>query len=82
MARDLKRVLLVLDTFKAYKEVLYDSFINQLPDNVITDVQFHHYQIDNFKAIINNSKGKYYKYIVMPFDNKDNCGGFVGVTRR
>ena len=70
VARDLKRVLLVLDTFKAYKEVLYDSFINHLPDNVITDVQFHHYQIDNFKAIINNSKGKYYKYITMPFDNK------------
>jgi DNA-binding transcriptional regulator YhcF (GntR family) len=70
VAGDLKRVLLVLDTFKAYKEVLYDSFINQLPDNVITDVQFHHYQIDNFKAILNNSKGKYYKYIVMPFDNK------------
>lgn len=70
VAGDLKRVLLVLDTFKAYKEVLYDSFINQLPDNVITDVQFHHYQIDNFKAILNNSKGKYFKYIVMPFDHK------------
>ncbi|MDZ7612772.1 MAG: GntR family transcriptional regulator [Flavobacteriaceae bacterium] len=71
VARDLKRVLLVLDTFKAYKEVLYGSFINHLPENIITDVQFHHYQIDNFKAILNNSKGKYYKYIVMPFDHKE-----------
>ena len=66
-----RKVLLVLDTFKAYKEVLYHSFVNNLPDNIITDVQFHHYNIDNFKTIINNSIGKYYKYVVMNFDNKE-----------
>lgn len=66
-----RKVLLVLDTFKAYKEVLYHSFVNNLPDNIITDVQFHHYSIDNFKTIINNSIGKYYKYVVMNFDNKE-----------
>ncbi|MCG9793077.1 GntR family transcriptional regulator [Flavobacterium algicola] len=65
-----RRVLLVVDTFKAYKEVLYHSFINNLPDNFITDVQFHHYNIDNFKTIIDTSLGKYYKYIIMPFDNE------------
>ncbi len=64
-----RKVLLVLDTFKAYKEVLYHSFINNLPENIITDVQFHHYNIENFKTILNNSKGKYYKYVVMGFDN-------------
>jgi DNA-binding transcriptional regulator YhcF (GntR family) len=68
---EVRKVLLVLDTFKAYKEVLYHSFINNLPDNIITDVQFHHYNIDNFKTIINNSVGKYYKYVVMNFDNKE-----------
>ena len=66
-----RKVLLVLDTFKAYKEVLYHSFVNNLPDNVITDVQFHHYNIDVFKTIINNSVGKYYKYVVMNFDDED-----------
>ncbi|WP_349267231.1 GntR family transcriptional regulator [Flavivirga aquatica] len=65
-----RKVLLVLDTFKAYKEVLYHSFINNLPDNIITDVQFHHYNIENFKTILNNSKGKYYKYVVMGFDDE------------
>ena len=65
VANETKKVLLLLDTFKAYKEVLYHSFINNLPENIITDVQFHHYNIDNFKTIINNSIGKYYKYIVM-----------------
>ncbi|MBK0369378.1 GntR family transcriptional regulator [Flavobacterium agrisoli] len=66
-----RKVLLVLDTFKAYKEVLYHSFVNNLPDNIITEVQFHHYNIDNFKTIINNSMGKYYKYVIMTFDNKE-----------
>lgn len=68
---EIRKVLLVLDTFKAYKEVLYHSFINNLPENVITDVQFHHYNIDNYKTIINNSIGKYYKYVVMNFDDKE-----------
>lgn len=71
VASETKKVLLVLDTFKAYKEVLYHSFINNLPENIIVDVQFHHYNIDNFKTILNNSMGKYYKYVVMNFDHKD-----------
>jgi DNA-binding transcriptional regulator YhcF (GntR family) len=71
VAGETRKVLLVLDTFKAYKEVLYHSFVNNLPDNIITDVQFHHYNIDNFKTIINNSIGKYYKYVVMSFDDKE-----------
>jgi DNA-binding transcriptional regulator YhcF (GntR family) len=71
VASKITKVLLVLDTFKAYKEVLYHSFINNLPKNIITDVQFHHYNIENFKTILNNSHGKYYKYVVMNFNHKD-----------
>lgn len=66
-----RKILLVLDTFKAYKEVLYHSFINNLPNNCIVDVQFHHYHLENFKTIINNSIGKYYKYVVMDFNHND-----------
>lgn len=71
IANQTKKVLLLLDTFKAYKEVVYHSFINNISENTIVDLQFHHYNIDNFKTILNNSKGKYYKYIVMPFDDKE-----------
>jgi DNA-binding transcriptional regulator YhcF (GntR family) len=71
VAGETRKVLLVLDTFKAYKEVLYHSFLNNLPHNIIVDVQFHHYNIDNFETIINNSIGKYYKYVVMNFENKN-----------
>jgi DNA-binding transcriptional regulator YhcF (GntR family) len=71
VAGETRKVLLVLDTFKAYKEVLYHSFINNLPENFIVDVQFHHYHLENFKTIINNSIGKYYKYVVMDFNHKE-----------
>ncbi|WP_418262563.1 substrate-binding domain-containing protein [Flavobacterium faecale] len=69
VASDVRKVLLVLDTFKSYKEVLYHSFKEKLPSNFIVDVQFHHYNIDNFRTIINNSIGKYYKYVIMSFDD-------------
>jgi DNA-binding transcriptional regulator YhcF (GntR family) len=79
VANDTRKVLLVLDTFKAYKEVLYHAFVNNLPSNVIVDVQFHHYNIDNFKTILNNSKGKYYKYVVMSFNHNDVPDTLLGI---
>jgi DNA-binding transcriptional regulator YhcF (GntR family) len=69
IAREIRRVFLFLDTFKAYKEVLYDSFFKNLPQNVIADVHFHHYNPDVFKKQIEESIGKYAKYVVMPFDH-------------
>ena len=35
VANETKKVLLLLDTFKAYKEVLYHSFINILPSSAL-----------------------------------------------
>jgi DNA-binding transcriptional regulator YhcF (GntR family) len=72
VAGETRKVLLVLDTFKAYKEVLYHSFVNNLPDNIITDVQF--------KTIINNSVGKYYKYVVMNFDHKEVASVLTNIS--
>lgn len=63
------KVFLFLDTFKAYKEVLYGSFLKQLPKNITVDLQFHHYNINVFEKIINESLGKYSCYIVMNFDH-------------
>jgi DNA-binding transcriptional regulator YhcF (GntR family) len=80
VAGETRKVLLVLDTFKAYKEVLYHSFVNNLPENIITDVQFHHYNIENFKTIINNSLGKYYKYVVMNFDDKEVASVLTNIS--
>lgn len=71
VAGEITRVFLFLDTFKAYKEVLYDSFRKNLPDHVTVDLHFHHYNIDVFKNQIRESAGKYSKYLIMSFDHED-----------
>ncbi len=70
VARSITKVFLFLDTFKAYKEVLYGSFLQQLPKNVSVDLHFHHYNISVFEKIINESLGKYSTYIIMNFDHQ------------
>lgn len=70
VAKAVTKVFLFLDTFKAYKEVLYGSFLDALPENIAVDLHFHHYNIDDFEKIIKESLGKYTKYIIMNFDHK------------
>ncbi|MGB5418481.1 GntR family transcriptional regulator [Algibacter sp.] len=65
------KVLLLISTFKAYKEVMYHSFMEKLPDNVIVDLQFHHYNVKNFKNMLDLDSGEYYKYIVMGFNHPE-----------
>jgi DNA-binding transcriptional regulator YhcF (GntR family) len=70
VAKAVTKVFLFLDTFKAYKEVLYGSFIENLPETIAVDLHFHHYNIDDFEKIIKESLGKYTKYIIMNFDHE------------
>ncbi|MBN2805254.1 MAG: GntR family transcriptional regulator [Prolixibacteraceae bacterium] len=69
VTRKLNRVLLFLDTFKAYKEVLYDGFRSNLPENISVDLMFHHYNINVLETILTDSIGKYSHYIIMSFDH-------------
>ncbi len=71
VTRSQKQVFLFLDTFKAYKEVLYNSFKQSLPRNVMVDINFHHYNFDLFESIIRNSIGKFNSYIIMNFNHPD-----------
>ena len=69
VAKAVTKVFLFLDTFKAYKEVLYGSFLDNLPESIAVDLHFHHYNIDDFEKIIKESLGKYTKYIIMNFNH-------------
>ena len=70
VTKNITKVFLFLDTFKAYKEVLYGSFLKHLPKNISVDLHFHHYNIKVFDKIVTESLGKYSKYIIMNFDHK------------
>jgi DNA-binding transcriptional regulator YhcF (GntR family) len=71
VARQVSKVFLFLDTFKAYKEVLYGAFRKALPQGYTVDMHFHHYNIRVFEDIIRHAIGKYSHYIVMNFDHPE-----------
>lgn len=64
------RIFILLDDFSAFKEQLYQSFRNHLPDNYSVDLLFHHYNGEVFNQLVQNSLGRYSVYIVMNIDNK------------
>ncbi len=69
VASNKQNVFLFLDTFKAYKEVLYGSFRNALPNSYNVDIHFHHYNLRVFEDIVANAVGKYSHYIIMNFND-------------
>lgn len=64
------RIFLLLDTFKAYKEVLYGAFRDELPMTYTVDIHFHHYNPSVFRDTLTSAMGKYSHYIVMNFNHK------------
>lgn len=70
VANQIEKVFVFLDTFKAYKEVLYDALTKNLPKDIIADVNFHHYKPEIFRKLVEESLGKYTKWIIMPFEGE------------
>jgi DNA-binding transcriptional regulator YhcF (GntR family) len=64
------RVFMLLDDFSAFKEQLYNTFRQNLPETYSVDLWFHHYNTEVFHQLIQNSLGRYSLYVVMNIDNK------------
>ena len=69
VAENNKRLLLVLDTFKAYKEELYASIINNLPEHYEVELVFHHYNIEVLESVLNQGMPRCSHCAVMSFDH-------------
>jgi hypothetical protein len=61
-----QRIFLLFDELNAFKEDLYTSFLYNVNKNFQIDIFFHHFNIEMFKKLVNESKGNYSKYIIMP----------------
>jgi hypothetical protein len=61
---------MLLDDFSAFKEQLYKSFRQNLPQNFTVDLLFHHYNPEVFNQLVQNSLGRYSIYIVMNIDHR------------
>ena len=64
------RVMMLLDDFSAFKEQLYRSFRENLPETYSVDLLFHHYNEGVFEQLVQNSLGRYSMYVVMNLNNR------------
>lgn len=61
-----QKIFLLFDELNAFKEDLYNSFLNKLGNNIEVDIFFHHFNYDVFQKLIFDNIGKYNYYVVMP----------------
>lgn len=61
-----QRIFLLFEELNIFKEDLYNSFLESIGKNVQVDIFFHHFNIQVFQKLINDSNGNYTKYIIMP----------------
>lgn len=70
VANETVKIFMLLDDFSAFKEQLYQAFRQNIPDSYSVDLLFHHYNIDVFNQLIENSLGRYSLYIIMNINHK------------
>ncbi len=61
-----KNILLLLDSFAPYKEILYNSFIAAIGPHANVDLYFHHFNIDLLGSLINQHQLYYNAFVVAP----------------
>ncbi|WBV58332.1 GntR family transcriptional regulator [Chryseobacterium daecheongense] len=71
-----ERIFLLFDELNAFKETLYNSFLEELQQRSNIHVFFHYFNIDVFKKLIEENNGNYTKYIIMP-GNMNNTAPII-----
>lgn len=66
-------VFLMLDNYSTYKEIMFKSLEKNLGQNTHIDLYFHHFNVNLYKALIQDAIGKYTDYIILPLIDKKNC---------
>lgn len=70
VSSQMKNVLLVLDEYTPFKDVLYNALASRLPENYKIDLWFHQYNENLFNNIVQESYGMYNKYLIMNHSNE------------
>ena len=66
-----QKVFLLFDELNSFKEDLYNSFLNNLGNNVQVDIFFHHFNDAVFSKVIYDNVGHYSYYVIMPANLKN-----------
>jgi len=59
-------IFLLFDELNSFKEDLYNSFVRHLPPDAIVDIYFHYFNRKLFDQLIEEARGNYTTYVVMP----------------
>lgn len=65
------KVFLLFDRMNAYKEIIYESFMEHTGRDAGVSVFFHHYDKKRFEKLIRDNLGHYSHYVVMPHISDD-----------
>lgn len=65
-----QKVFLLFDELNAFKEDLYNAFVNNLDEGIQVEIFFHHFSYEVFSKLIQDSLGSYHYYVIMPANLK------------
>ncbi len=77
-----KNILLLLDEYSPFKEVLHATLVEKLPKSYKIDLWFHQYNEHLFNNIINESAGHFNSYLVMNYDNEKFSDSLLKIDKK
>jgi DNA-binding transcriptional regulator YhcF (GntR family) len=66
-----QKIFLLFDELNSFKEDLYNSFLENLGENIQVDIFFHHFNEKIFSKLIYDNSGDYNYYVIMPANLKN-----------
>lgn len=64
--RQMLKICLLFNKLSAHKKIIYDAFVAALGEHVAIDFYIYNNDFGLFKKILNNKKGEYSHYVVIP----------------
>ncbi len=65
-----QKIFLLFDELNSFKEDLYNSFLENLGNDIQVDIFFHHFNKNIFSKLILDNVGDYNYYVIMPANLK------------
>ena len=76
------RIFVLFDELNAFKEDLYNVFLGNLKKDTQTDIYFHHFNRKLFNSLIEEARGHYTTYVIMPAQFKNTRKLLQGLKKR
>ncbi len=77
-----RNILLLLDEYTPFKEILYNTLRAKLPTYYHIDLWFHQYNEQFFNHVIDNAAGMYSHYLVMNYHNEQLADSLARLDKK